>query len=195
MKSNIHKFEKGTKAVDEVFLECEKVAKYNELNHRHSLELRLLGEELVNLLPAIIANYSGDFWIENQGESYELCVDVTVENMDIDTWDRLINVSKENINSAAVGISGKIREVFDYMSLVGNDPMISPAGRFDFSTNIDFSQLWSLKEYQDNVQENKENEAKEWDEFERSILVKLADDVVVGVKGKNVSIIIKKKFQ
>ena len=42
---------------------------------------------------------------------------------------------------------------------------------------------------------DKDNEAKEWDEFERSILVKLADDVVVGVKGKNVSIIIKKKFQ
>ena len=69
--------------------------------------------------------------------------------------------------------------------------MISPAGRYGFSASIDFSQIWSLQEYRNGVQQGN---GEKWDEYERSILVKLADDVIVGVKGKNVSIIIKKKF-
>ena len=194
MQSNIHKFEKGTRIFDEIFAESEKVAKYNELSHRHALELRLLCEELVNMLPSIVSDFSGEFWIENQNDYYELCVKVFIENMDFDTRERLINVSKNNKNSAAVGISGKIRDAFEYMTIVGNDPMISPAGRFGFSSNIDFSQIWSLKQYQEKVQENAEIETEAWDEIEKSIIAKLADDVIVGIKGKTVNIIIKKKF-
>ena len=41
-------------------------------------------------------------------------------------------------------------------------------------------------------QENSENE--KWDELEKSIVAKLADDVIVGVRGKNVEIVIKKEF-
>ena len=37
-------------------------------------------------------------------------------------------------------------------------------------------------------------EGEAWDEFERSIIAKVADDVVVGVKGKTVNISIKKNF-
>ena len=40
-----------------------------------------------------------------------------------------------------------------------------------------------------------EAEKEKWDEFERSILVKLADDVEVGVKGKSVTITIKKDLR
>ena len=92
-----------------------------------------------------------------------------------------------------MGISGKIRAVFDYMAMSQNDSMLSPAGRYGFSTSIDFSQLWSLQQYRDSVQ-NHEKENNEWDEFEKSIIAKIADDVIVGVQGKSVNIIIKKKF-
>ena len=112
--------------------------------------------------------------------------------MDIDTRERLIKVSKNNKNASVVGITGKIRAVFDYMTIGGSDPRVSPAGKYGFSTNIDFSQLWSLKEYRENLE--KEAESPEWDEFERSIIVKIADDVLVGVQGKNVNVIIKKHF-
>ena len=107
--------------------------------------------------------------------------------------DLKVKVSKNNKNAFVVGITGKIQAVFDYMVIDRNDPMISPAGKYGFSTNIDFSQIWSLKEYQESVMaEKKARDA--WDEFERSIIVKIADDVIVGVRGKKVSIIIKKTF-
>jgi hypothetical protein len=41
--------------------------------------------------------------------------------------------------------------------------------------------------------ENKTNK-DEWDQLEKSIVAKLADGVIVGVKGKKVDIIIKKEF-
>ena len=194
MQSNICKIEKGSQKLDEIFRESEKVARYNELDHKQSLQLRLLCEELVNMLPSIISHFSGEFWIENRGNDYELRVNVLVDNMDIETRDRLIKVSKANRNASVVGITGKIRAVFDYMAMGGEDPMMSPASRYGLSSNIDFSQIWSLRKYQDGVLEGDEQGSAEWDEFERSIIVKVADDVLVGVKGKNVSIIIKKKF-
>ena len=193
MKSHVHKIKKGTKVLDEIFVESEKVAKYNELNHKQALQLRLLCEELINMLPSIVSNFSGDFWIETKGDDYELCVSVSVDDMDAETRDRLIQVSKNNKNASVVGITGKIRAVFDYMAMGSNDPMISPAGRYGFGTSIDFSQIWSLQQYRNGLQKG-EKESKEWDELEKSIIAKIADDVIVGVQGKNVNMIIKKKF-
>ena len=51
---------------------------------------------------------------------------------------------------------------------------------------------WSLSSYKECAGGNKDGE--EWDELEKSIIANLADDVIVGVIGKNVDIIIKKKF-
>ena len=191
MKSNVCKIEKGTQDLALIFAESEKVAKYNALGHKQALQLRLLCEELVNMLPSIVSNFSGEFWIENKDNYYELCVSVKVDNMDVATRERLIKVSKNNKNASVVGITGKIRAVFDYMAMGGDDPLISPAGRYGFSSNIDFTQIWSLQEYRDCVMQEP---GEAWDEFERSIIVKIADDVLVGVKGKNVNIIIKKTF-
>lgn len=193
MESNVFKILKGTEDLHPVLEEAEKVAKYNDLDKKETLSLRLLAEELVSMLPSIVENYSGEFWIVSNGPHYELCVKFNVEGMNVSTRERLIGVSKSNKNASVVGISGRIREVFDYMSVGSDDAVISPAGKYGFATSFDFSHLWSLKQYQDNVKKDAAEQSK-WDEFERSILVKLADDVTVGVKGKSVSINIKKSF-
>ena len=105
MRSNICKIEKGSLNADQIFLESEKVARYNDLDHKQTLQLRLLCEELVNMLPSIVSNFRGEFWIENQGNQFELCMRASVENIDMDTRERLINVSKKRKNSAKVGIA------------------------------------------------------------------------------------------
>ena len=55
------------------------------------------------------------------------------------------------------------------------------------------SNTWSLSQYQTAVKEN-ESSLENWDELEKSIIANLADDVTVGVKGDNVEMIIKKKW-
>ena len=72
MESDIYKINKGDTDLSPLLAEAEKVAKYNGLTEKESLYLRLLAEELVSMLPSIVENYSGEFWIVNSGKSYEL---------------------------------------------------------------------------------------------------------------------------
>ena len=69
MKSNICRIEKGTLDLDAILKESEKVAVYNELNDKQTLQLRLLCEELYGMLPNIVDEFYGDFWIDfEEGE-------------------------------------------------------------------------------------------------------------------------------
>ena len=64
MKSNVCKIEKGTRDLSAILKESEKVAVYNELNHKQTLQLRLICEEIDGMLPKIIDDFEGAFWID-----------------------------------------------------------------------------------------------------------------------------------
>ena len=57
---------------------------------------------------------------------------------------------------------------------------------------MDYSCLWTLEQYRSQVKQ--EEKAETWDELEKSVIASVADDVIVGVKGKQAHIIIVKKF-
>jgi hypothetical protein len=58
--------------------------------------------------------------------------------------------------------------------------------------NLDYAYLWSLDQYRSTV--DRSERAEEWDELEKSVIASVADDVVVGVKGKRADIVVIKKF-
>ena len=207
MKSNICKLNKDLTCLEAVLAEVEKVTTYNALEDKKALRLRLLAEELCGMLPGLIENFSGEFWAENEGDNYELHVELKADDMSIDLRDELISVSKSGKNAAAKGIMGKIRAVAETMLLAASDPTLQalPAGEFyDYhGYNMGFGYIapemeaelgciytWSLFNYKTAV-EDKEDE---YAELERSIVAKLADDIIVGVRGKNVEIVVKKSF-
>ena len=64
MKSNVCKIDKGTLDLEAILNESEKVAVYNQLNEKQTLQLRLLCEEIDGMLPNIIDDFCGDFWID-----------------------------------------------------------------------------------------------------------------------------------
>ena len=64
MKSNICKIEKGSLDLEAILKESEKVAVYNELTDGQASQLRLLCEEVDGMLPNIIDEFCGDFWID-----------------------------------------------------------------------------------------------------------------------------------
>lgn len=192
MRSNDCNIKKGTTDLTPILAETEKVTKYNGLSQRNALVLRLLAEELVGMLPALVSRFDGVFWVENEGDSYELHVNLFVEQMDALKRDELIRFSSNNKNVAAVGITGKICAVFDYMTMGGDElGMVFLAGKYGYAPSLDCSSLWSLRSYRDTVAPE---ETERWDELEKSIIAKLSDDVLVGVRGKKVSIVIKKHF-
>lgn len=208
MKSNICKLNKDLTCLKAVLAEVEKVTTYNALEDKKALRLRLLAEELCGMLPGLIKNFSGEFWAENEGDNYELHVELKADDMSIDLRDELISVSKSGKNAAAKGIMGKIRAVAETMLLAASDPdlapMAAPGEFYDYhGYNMGFGYIapeleaelgciytWSLFNYKTAV-EDKEDE---YAELERSIVAKLADDIIVGVRGKNVEIVVKKSF-
>ena len=63
-------------------------------------------------------------------------------------------------------------------------------GYSHYEHNSTYSYKWSLDNYRNAVSKEKEK----YDELEKSIVANLADDVVVGIKGKQVEIVVVKKF-
>ena len=206
MKSNICKLNKDLTCLETVLSEVEKVTEYNGLEDKKALRLRLLAEELCGMLPGLTQNFSGEFWAKNDGDDYELHVELKADDMNIDLRDELISVSKSGKNAAAKGVMGKIRAVAETMLLVASDPTLSvPCGEFydyygynmsvgyidpTIAVETGYTYSWSLYSYKTAVEEKED----EYAELERSIVAKLADDIIVGVRGKNVEIVVKKSF-
>ena len=207
MKSNICTLNKDLTCLKTVLSEVEKVTAYNGLEGKKALRLRLLAEELCGMLPGLVENFSGKFWAENDDNNYELHVELKADDMSIELRDELISVSKSGKNAAAKGIMGKIRAIAETMLLSVSDPSIpTPGGEFYDCNgyNMGFGYMdatvmyetgyvytWSLYNYKTAVSENQD---EAYDELERSIVAKLADDIIVGVRGKNVEIVVKKAF-
>ena len=62
----------------------------------------------------------------------------------------------------------------------------------EYYDRTDYYCLWSLEQYRSTVR--REEKTEEWDELEKSVIASVADDVIVGVTGKQADIIIIKKF-
>jgi hypothetical protein len=199
MKSNVCKIEKGTKDLSAILRESEKVAVYNELDHKQTMHLRLLCEELDGMLPEIIGDFDGDLWFEMENGVCRLNVSIELAELNRQNKDQLLEVAKNKINAAAVGVIGKIRASIENFFLdedvaegfaltVGNFNMVSG----DFYHGVDYSHYWSLKQYRSAVKQEEQSEA--WDELEKSVIASVADDIIIGIKGKHADIIIIKKF-
>ena len=198
MKSNVCRIEKGTKDLDAILKESEKVAVYNELTHKQTLQLRLLCEEIDGMLPNIIDEFSGDIWIEFEEGVAKVVLSVKFEEFTAEKKKELVNIAKNKKNAAAVGIVGKIRSAIENFFLDENFiPNFELSARsYDMATGyhdgVDYAYLWSLEQYRNGV--NKEKQADNWDELEKSVIASVADDVIVGVKGKQANITVIKKF-
>ena len=196
MISNVCKIEKGVKDLSLILKESERVSIYANLDEKQTLQLRLICEELDGMLPNIVDDFNGEFWIDYEDGVCKVNAKIDIENLNVEEKEELIKISTSKKNSAAKGIVGKIRDAIDNLLLNENAKMALAssggyclhAGYFGASAGTPF---WSLSNYKSNAtEENNED----WDELEKSIITKLADDVLVGVKGKSAHIIIVKKF-
>ena len=198
MRSNVCKIENGTKDLAAILGESERVAEYNSLTHKQSLQLRLLCEEIDGMLPNIIDDFDGELWIDFEDGTCEIHVSIRIPEFSTGKKEELIDVAKDKKNAAAVGIVGKIRNAIENFFLSEDTALAFAAtgGNFHLATGysegVDYSYLWSLGQYRDSIA--KEEQAEEWDELEKSVIASVADDVIVGVKGKQADIIIVKKF-
>jgi hypothetical protein len=211
MKSNVCELNKEVGSLSNMLNEVEHFTKVNRLRDKEALRIRLLAEELRGMLPSIAENFCGEFWIENEGHLYELHATFMVDEISLEKRDKLIAISKSGKNEAAKGIMGKIRAVAEEMILAISDPNANIFNSLNsyniYPTHMGYVYVdpflvvengyicsWSLDNYKNNIKKAKakENAKEEFEELEHSIVANLADDILVGVKGKNVEIVIKK---
>ena len=198
MKSNVCVIEKGTKDLEATLKECESVAAYNGFTNKQALQLRLLCEEIDGMLPNIIDDFEGDFWIEYEKGVCKVNVSIRIPEFNVSKKEELIGIAKDKKNVAAVGIVGKIRNAIEnyFLDEDAMSAFVLSADAIQLSTGYgamaDYPYLWSLEQYRANIK--KEEQAEAWDELEKSVIASVADDVIVGVKGNHADIIVVKKF-
>ena len=198
MKSNVCTIEKGTKDLAAILKESERVAEYNGLTHKQTLQLRLLCEEIDGMLPNLIDDFDGELWIDYEAGVCKITVSINIPEFNVTKKDELIGIAKNKQNAAAVGIVGKIRNAIENFFL--NDDAVGSyevsAGAFyltsAYTERVDYTYFWTLDQYRTTVK--REEKAEDWDELEKSVIASVADDVIVGIKGKRADIIIVKKF-
>ncbi len=204
MKTDVIEFTNKDDGVENVLTETERAAAYRGLSPKQALRLRLLAEEMTGMLRTLVGDERFRFWVESEGTAFSLHL-LTQTVMTQKLREALLSTASSGKNEAAKGFMGRIREIFTVMS-----ESYQPAGtemRYGYSyvdvTGYDASMdvspnaallAWSLKAYRDAVAENKEKEPEKWDELEKSITAKLADDVKIFIRGNNVEMIIEKAF-
>ena len=105
MRSNICKIEKGTRDLYAILKESERVAEYNGLSHKQALQLRLLCEEIDGMLPNIIEDFDGDFWIEQENLSFKFVKEPVDISLCIHCDSGKVNRCKAEVTSACYDFS------------------------------------------------------------------------------------------
>ena len=205
MKTDVIEITANEKGFENVLEETERAAAYRGLSPKQALRLRLLAEEMTGMLKTLIGDERFRFWIESEGTSFSLHL-MTQTVVTRALREALLKTSSSGKNDAAKGFMGRIREILTTMSESYVPSAVAEMGYgysyvdvtgFDASMDMSPNAMlygWSLKAYRNAVTENKEKEPEKWDELEKSITAKLADDVKIFIRGSNVETVIEKTF-
>jgi len=173
-----------------------------ELDAKAALRMRLLTEEVLELLKGIVDGFSGLFWLESDETECRICNDGTAE-VDLKTERDLLSVSSDGKNASVKGFTAKLarfaRHYREYMERINALMTLSGSVCSEDYLYIGAIQpdseatevLWSMVDYKKFLDEDEsaaDQIAADRDELQKSILGNLASDVRVGVKDDRISI-------
>ena len=175
------------------------------LDKRDTLRLNLLVEETLGMVKNMLEDFYGQLWFTADGKACEIHFEAT-SDMDVEKRQELLSVSSTGKNTATRGFMAKLGEVISgalhgfgrTMDAYGQETLKygivhSPSPMMG---NADMMTVWTLQTYRDDLdQANGDADVEAaLDELEKSIVAKLADDILVGVKGDRINLVIKKQF-
>ncbi|MBO4394724.1 MAG: hypothetical protein J5819_00055 [Eubacterium sp.] len=168
------------------------------LSPKENLHLQLMTEELLGMMRGITGEYSADWWVEYNGQSFVLKLFAKV-NMTQEVRMQFIDASSSKKNEAAKGFMGRLKNAIGAVMVGMDSPAVgASAGLLNMggpSVYAAEAHTWSLEKYKAVVGEYNSDEAnEEWDELEKSIMANIADDVKVSIKGSDVEIGVYKDF-
>ena len=177
---------------------AEKVSAYKELSRKNALHLRLLTEETMGMMRSITGITEGRFWIEDHSHTYELHLKVSV-NVNPDMKKELLSASTSGKNEAKRGLMDRIRGFFYTGANAAVHALSSPLmlpEMYEDNSAADLDWEWSMSQYQaalsSRMKKNDAQAKEAWDELEKSVVAKVADDVKVAISDDSVEMIIVK---
>lgn len=174
-----------------ILTEVDRFCEEDNITGKTKLHLRMISEEIMEVLPKILSFCDGELWLEHIKEFVEIHVAIYADRPDKEYRDRLQALIGHHEKKGVSGIMNRI--------------LNEAAKRMEKITlhEKDFrdSDYWSLLGYKEELQSVDDmiptvRDGKSTDkitELERSIIANMADDVIVKVRGPLVDIIIKKK--
>ena len=197
MKTDVIVVSSQGRQMETALREAEKVSAYKGLSPKSALHLRLLTEEMMGMMRSITGEASGEFWIEDQDGVYQLHLRVETR-MNMEKRESLLSASTTGKNESAKGLMGKLRDFFDRGA---DDESFSPlmmAGMYDDPMASSMDWAWAMSRYEEAVsarmKQEDEQAAEAWDELEKSVVARVADEVKVSIRGNNAEMIIIKKL-
>ncbi|MBR3109158.1 MAG: hypothetical protein IKH30_18535 [Clostridia bacterium] len=200
MKSDVIAVSSRGSQIETALNQVEKVAVYKGLSEKSAMHLRLLTEEMMGLIRSVTGEAEGKFWIEDQDGVYQLHLQVTTR-MTSGKREQLLSTATSGKNESAKGLMGRLRDFFDRGAdedIAGFTSPLFLASASEHSSTPTLDWEWSMLEYENalsaRVRENDAEALEAWDELEKSVVARVADDVKVSIRGRTVEMTIIKKL-
>ena len=174
MKSDIVLIDNRGNGFAQALEQTRKAAAFRGISHQDSTRLQLIAEEMLSLARSVTGELEATFWLESEGRHYELHLS-TKTVMDREKRNHLLASASSRKNEAAGTFLGKLRDAFE-------EAMVS---------DVDYS----IPDIAMDDMVNRNIEIPEWDEYEQSILHRVADEVKIGIRGGTVDMSVFKSFE
>ena len=178
--------------------EVEQASEQAGLDREQTNILRLLTEEMIAMTTDILQDCKGTLWMEWEGTACELHL-TAVAPIEKEAKAAFIEASKAKVNAPVKGLKNKISALLAGMLSSGDYPELYASMSAGFISGVPvgmpsmrMAPTWSLAAYTESRRE--EQKQAEMEGVEKSILIGLADDVVVSVKSHWVELVVKKHF-
>ena len=184
----------------------ENFAWQSKLSRQDTLRLDLLVEETLGMAKGMLDEFYGQVWFVGDEKTCEIHFEATAD-MSSNKKEELLSMSSSGKNAAAKGfmaklgdmISGALHSAGKTMDTYGQETIrygvvYSPGM---MTPSADMTPIWTLQSYRNDLDHARGEDAEVdqmLDELEKSIVARIADDIVVGVKGDRIDLIITKKF-
>ena len=198
MKTDVISVSGQKKMMETAIGQADKVAAYKGLSEKDAMHLRLLTEEMMGLMQSVTGASEGEFWIEDEDGEYRLHLLVRTL-LSTDKKEQLLSVSASGKNESAKGLMGRLREFFDWgidEDITSNSLFLPDMYEHTSSPMLDWE--WSMRQYETalsaRVAKDEPGAQEAWDELEKSVVKKVADDVKVYIRRGTAEMVILKKL-
>ena len=206
--SNSLKVSNDERLIEAAMNEAEAFVGKLDLDSKKALHIRLLTEEILEMVKSMVKGYIADFWIEAENDECRICLEAKAD-INIEKEKMLMSASSDGKNTLVKGFTAKIAQFINHHKEYINDMMnagdegfyylptdylcVRQASSFFAPTDI----TWSMMEYRNYLYDSAapaEEVEEARDELEKSIVANIADDVKVGVMGDKISLVAIKKI-